>query len=105
MRKTILPLLVAALLLGAPAARAAPTCQNRGGDIVRCDAADAMPVGWTAPPEMWDRKFSQREGPRTMEVLEVIAGIALLFALIALLPEFDGTQGADWGGRETDDED
>jgi hypothetical protein len=56
-----------------------------------------MPLGWTAPqadrpPQDADRR----------DVLEAVAIIVLLFVVIALLPEFDGSRAEDWepGDRE-----
>lgn len=103
MRRMILALAVPALL-ASPMAQAAPTCQNRNGDTVRCEAADAMPVGWTLPPELWKQQAPQPGSASTGEVLNVLFGIALLFTLIALLPEFDGNSARDWCKQEDDDE-
>jgi hypothetical protein len=60
-----------------------------------------MPVGWSLPFE--ERRF-QTAGPSASEVLSLIATVGLLFALIALMPEFDGTRSDDWGGQEGDDQ-
>lgn len=83
-------ILALTLLFAAPAL-AAPTCQNRGGDTVRCGTPGAMPVGWKPSPEMlWDREISRPPGPSLRQILGVFCGLGLLFALIALLPDFDG---------------
>jgi hypothetical protein len=83
-------ILALTLLFAAPAL-AAPTCQNRGGDTVRCGTPGAMPVGWKPSPEtLWDREISRPPGPSLRQILGVFCGLGLLFALIALLPDFDG---------------
>jgi hypothetical protein len=58
-----------------------------------------MPVGWSLPFE--ERKF-ESHSPTTAQLLHLIATLGLLFALIALLPEFDGRRGSDWGRQEDD---
>jgi hypothetical protein len=73
-------------LMAAPAS-AAPTCQDRVGDTVRCGTASAMPVGWTAP--VWDRNFAPSD---KSEELKAVVFLLLLFALIALLPDFEQEQ-------------
>ena len=101
-----MPAAVAALLLlVATAALAAPTCLNKSGDTVRCDARDAMPVGWApSPQQIQDWQMARPPGPSTGDVLRVVLGIVLLLALIALLPEFDGSRNADWETRDDDEE-
>jgi len=88
--------IVLVVLLTTPAL-AAPTCEGREGQTMRCGAPGAMPLGWTAPqadrpPQATDRG----------DVFEAAAIIVLLFVLIALLPEFDGSRAQDWepGDRE-----
>jgi hypothetical protein len=78
---------LALMMFAMPAAWSAPTCQDRSGMTTRCGTEGAMPVGWTAPEA--DRHLPEGN-PR--DIWEAAAGILLLFALIALLPEFDG-----WG--------
>jgi hypothetical protein len=105
MRRSILALAAAAALLAAPAAHAAPTCQDRNGDTVRCGAPRAMPVGWTLPSEeRRARQASAPEGPTADELWGVIAFVGGLFALIALMPDFDGRRASDWDRQEGDDE-
>lgn len=90
-----------ALMAVAPAARAAPTCQTRAGVTIRCGAEGAMPVGWTLPPE------EQVNGPAIEDagaLFKVILGLGLFFAMIALLPPFDGSQTTDWGRQEGDED-
>lgn len=90
-------LVILALLFAASPASAAPTCQDRNGGTIKCGVQGAMPVGWTPPPErLWDRQLSQPPGPGADTVLTALGILGLIFALIALLPEFDGSHGSDW---------
>ena len=92
------------LLLGVSAAPAAPTCQDRDGDTVRCGTSGAMPLGWKLPPEEFHaRQIAKSPPPTTDLAVGAFAGIVLLLALIGLLPEFDGTKAADWDRQEDDD--
>jgi hypothetical protein len=50
-----------------------------------------MPLGWTAPEA--DRHMA---GADRHEAWMAAGIIVLLFALIALLPDFDGSQPKDW---------
>jgi hypothetical protein len=77
-------------LLAAAPALAAPTCQDRQGGTIKCGAPGAMPVGWKPSPEqLWERELSQPPGPGAGKLLGVFCGLVLLFALIALMPDFD----------------
>ena len=97
-------LVTLALLVIAPAALAAPTCQDKIGGTIKCGVSGAMPVGWTAPPEqLWDRRFSAPPGPDADLVLTAFCILGLIFALIALLPEFDGSSSSDWDIPEKPD--
>ena len=98
-----LPILaIVLLLLSAPAADAAPTCQDKNGDVIRCNTPGAMPFGWTPSPEfLLAKKNASPDGIE--QALEAAILIALFLALIALLPEVDGTKAADWGGEEGDE--
>ncbi|MEJ1970668.1 MAG: hypothetical protein WDN03_18880 [Rhizomicrobium sp.] len=100
MRLSIPALGLLIVLLSAPAALAAPTCQDRAGGTIRCGAEGAMPAGWSLPD-------SEREAPPptdTLAMWEAIAMVAMLLALIAIMPEFDGRSDADWDRQEGDDE-
>jgi hypothetical protein len=93
--------LLALAMLAAPAALAAPSCLDRQGETVRCGAAGAMPVGWTPPPDQVRAHLaatdSQLDVRQTLSLICVIGGI---FALLALLPDFD----AGWDRQEDDRE-
>ena len=80
-----------AVLLFATPSLAAPTCQDRNVDTIKCGVPGAMPVGWTPSPQrLWDRALSQPPGPGGKDLLAVFCGLGLFFALIALMPDFDG---------------
>lgn len=105
MRTALPSLAVAAVLLTAAAADAAPTCRNRDGETARCGAPGAMPVGWSAPPD----RPAATPAPEPPEpgggaIAGLIAVVGGLFALIALMPDFDGTRAGDWDRQEGDDE-
>jgi hypothetical protein len=85
------PSLVTLALLFATPASAAPTCLDARGGTIKCGVLGAMPVGWKPSPQvLWERELSRIPGPTTMEVLAVFCGLGLFFALIALLPDFQG---------------
>jgi hypothetical protein len=102
MRPWTIAAATAVLLLGAPAAVAAPTCDNRSGDTVKCGTPGAMPVGWApSPGDVLDHPAT----PPDLNPAEVVALIYILgafFALIALMPEFDGWRDGDWDKQEGD---
>jgi hypothetical protein len=103
MRRALSAIVVLVLLITAPAF-AAPTCQDRNGATIKCGTDGAMPVGWTLPAELMNRPIPGIADPEPRLLAETLAVIALLFALIALLPEFDGRNGRDWGRQEGDDD-
>ncbi len=98
-------LLVFAMLLCASAcpAPAAPTCEDANGSVARCGAANAMPLGWKLSDEEFHRRqtaLGNAFDPR--ELLNAIALIAALLAILALLPDFDGRSDEDWDTQEGD---
>jgi hypothetical protein len=98
--------ILTALMLGLciSGALAAPGCQNRQGDMVRCDVSTAMPVGWTVPPEVFTARVLSRTPPaQTRELVSVAVVLVCLFAIIALLPRFDGSRPEDWDRQEGDE--
>jgi hypothetical protein len=104
MRRSILAATAAVTLLTAPAALAAPTCQDRNGDTIKCGIPGAMPVGWTlSPQQRWERQRSKPADSNMNELLELICIMGVFFALMALLPQFDGWSDGDWH-RKGDDE-
>ena len=84
-------------------AAAAPTCQDANGSVARCGAANAMPQGWRLSGDEYHRRqaaIGNVFDPR--EVIGAIALIAGLLAIVALLPNFDGSSDADWDKQEGD---
>ena len=89
------------MTLTSPAARAAPSCIDRQGQTVRCGTAGAMPVGWTLPPDQARARLASMDvdldSGRLIGLVCLIGG---LFALFALLPDFDDG----WDRQEDDQE-
>jgi hypothetical protein len=99
----LLVLAFTALLLSP--ALAAPTCQNKDGDAIRCGTPGAMPVGWALPPAQFlERQTLKQKDSDQNGFLKAVCLIGLLLAIIALMPEFDGTRAKDWGSQEGDEE-
>ena len=94
-------LILTLALLFTPPALAAPTCQTRNGDTIKCGAPGAMPVGWTVPEG--ERQLSQVPDPASVEPWTALAMLVLLFSLIALMPKFDGSRDGDWDVRSDED--
>jgi hypothetical protein len=91
----------AALLLAAPVVHAAPTCLERSGQTVKCGTPTAMPVGWTpSPADIVDRPVAPDLSPA--EAVALIYILGAFFAIIALMPEFDGSKEGDWDEQEGD---
>jgi hypothetical protein len=103
MRTTLTPLIAALALLSAPAADAGGAwCQKPNGDSIRCHAPGAMPLGWTASASQ--RVEPQRSASVTPGAVAGLIGvIGGLFALIALMPEFQGRRGG-WDEQQCDAE-
>lgn len=90
-------LILALLLLFAAPAQAAPTCLDGKGLTIRCGVPGAMPVGWRPSEQQiaeWRR--TRPPGPGANELFKLVLGLAAIFALIALMPEFDGARDDDW---------
>ncbi len=100
MRSILLALIAAATLFAAPAAIAAPTCQDRNGDTIRCGTEGAMPVGWTLPPEQRSRVLAARPPEPPADLFGLGLFLIGFFALLALMPDFDGK----WDRQELDEE-
>ena len=101
MRRVVLAFVAVVALLGAHAAVAAPTCQDRNGDTIKCATPGAMPVGWTLPlaERLENERLRPPKYPSTNELLKLLWVMGMFFALLALLPEFEG----DWDKQEGDD--
>lgn len=86
------------MLLAPPLATAAPGCFYPNGDFaMNCGGPGTMPPGWRPSPETYRKWLASRpQPPQTDELLGAFLGIAALFALIALMPRFDGSRSEDW---------
>ncbi|HEX3485624.1 MAG TPA: hypothetical protein VHT51_11225 [Micropepsaceae bacterium] len=105
MRTLIVVFTLIASLLAVPAAFAAPTCQDINGSTIRCGTPGAMPVGWTLSPEqLLARQSAGPQYPSTIELLELFCVMGVFFAVMALMPEFDGRRAGDWDRQEGDPE-
>lgn len=82
------------------AAMAGPTCQDRQGTTVRCGGPTAMPVGWRLPDS--ERAALPADEAPPERIVGAFTLVVCLFALIALMPPFDGRRDADWGAEEED---
>ena len=97
--------LLALVLLFSTRVLAAPICFTRAGDTVHCDAKDAMPIGWRLPPDEAARREMNQPHPSSRDILETFGILVLFFAMIALMPEFDGARDQDWDAQEKRDPD
>ena len=103
MRDWIPAALAAALLLSAPGARAAPPCLDDNGVTIRCGVPGARPVGWSPSPDrQWDLQASRDPEPTFAQVVAMAYVVGAIFALIALMPPFDGSKDGDWDEQEGD---
>ena len=106
MRALVFAALAAAAVLTVHPANAAPTCQDQTGGAIKCGVPGAMPVGWTASPgQRFERQMHEGPDLSDGEQWALISLLVSLFALIALMPQFDGRNGADWDRQEGDEED
>jgi hypothetical protein len=88
--------LVVLMLCLATTAAAGPTCENPGGDAVRCGSPGAMPLGWTVSAEQRRIHLARLPpDPTPLQLLGLAGLIASLFALIALMPDFEGWEATD----------
>jgi hypothetical protein len=102
MRHSVIAAAAAALLLAGPTAVAAPTCDNRNGETVKCGTAGAMPVGWApSPADVLDHSATPPE-LNPAEAVALIYIVGGFFALLALMPPFDGWREGDWDEQEED---
>jgi hypothetical protein len=94
--------LVAPTLALPVAALAGPNCVDRQGEMIRCGAPRAMPVGWSPPPdEALARLAARSDGLDAGQLIGLVCVLGGLFALFALLPDFDGG----WDRQEDDAKD
>jgi len=101
MRHSTIAAAATALLLTASSVQAAPTCDNRIGQTVKCGTPTAMPVGWApSPADIIDRP--ETPGLNPAESVALIYILGAFFALLALMPDFDGWQDGDWDEQEGD---
>jgi hypothetical protein len=89
MRLSIMTLVAAAMLSSASVAHAAPTCVDQNNIVRRCGTPGAMPVGWSPP----DAVAAEQSEPDASTLFSLVCIVGGLFALIALMPDFDG----EWG--------
>jgi hypothetical protein len=99
MRAAISILAAALAILSASAAMAAPTCLDRHGDMARCGAAGAMPIGWTPPGDV-EGAGPGMDASDEGKMIGLTVFLAGLFGLIALMPDFEGK----WDRQSEDDE-
>lgn len=93
---------IAVLILAAPAL-GAPTCQDAALQTIKCGAAGAMPVGWRmSAAARWDQEMAHPAGPPAADPLDMILIVGAIFALLALMPPFDGSRDGDWDRQEGD---
>ena len=100
MRSTLPALIAIATLFAAPAAMAAPTCQDANGDTIRCGTTGAMPVGWTLPAAQRSQVLAARPAEPPADLFGLGLFLIGFFALLALMPDFDGQ----WDRQELDEE-
>ncbi len=92
------------LLIFAPvSAVAAPTCQTRDGDTIKCGVEGAMPVGWTLPAGEYAAHHPDMVEDETIQLLKAICIVALMLTFIMALPDFDGRNDRDWIKQDKDD--
>ena len=95
---------LAAFLLTASPGLAAPTCQDANGATARCGTVGAMPVGWSQSRDgAFDRVGDSDDGLTPRRLVGLVLAIGSIFALIALMPDFDGWAPGDGNLRDGDD--
>jgi hypothetical protein len=96
-RRSAAGIALAAGLLAPALAAAAPTCLDAAGGTVRCEAPGALPVGVAPTPDPADLRSDEIPLPSPPTLFGLICVLGGLFALIGLMPDFDG-----WSPGETD---
>lgn len=70
---------------------------------MKCGTPGAMPVGWAPPPDAPVRRDgSGLDEMNPNDLFSLFCIVGGLFALIALLPDFDGARGGGWDEQEDD---
>ena len=87
MRRLIFTAVATAVLFASPMSYAAPTCQDQYGATIRCGTPGAMPVGWTLPA---DQRVAPAVEQNLDQLLKLACVLGVFFALMALLPDFEG---------------
>ena len=105
MRSLILQLVAVMTLWAVTPALAAPTCQTRFGETARCETTGAMPVGWTLPANRRPAAARDADSLKPAQWCALFALVGGLFAMIALMPPFDGRLSSDWGEQQPDSDD
>lgn len=100
--------LAAALLLGVVlllprAAAAASPCPDGDGQTVRCEAPNALPLAATPAGEAEAPSPADIPLPAPEMLFGVICLVGGLFALIGLMPDFDGWSSGEQDGRRERD--
>jgi uncharacterized membrane protein len=96
--------LVAAALLGASAATAAPTCWDKAAHTVKCGTAGALPVGSSLTPDQQLDRDSRSDDLSPTQLVSLACLLGGLFALIAAMPDFDGWASTDRSGAGPSEE-
>ncbi len=90
-----------AFLLFALPAQAAPTCLDGKGLTIRCGVPGAMPVGWQpSEAQIAQWRHERPPGPDANQIFKLVLGLAAIFALIALMPDFDSARYEDWEPKD-----
>jgi len=95
-------LCIATATVTAPAAAlAGPSCVDRNGDMARCGTPSAMPVGWSPPAAVERARLAARSAEMDpAKLLGLVFFVGGLFALFALLPDFQGRWDREQGDEE-----
>lgn len=94
-RRLVAGLALCAGLLAPAVAGAAPTCLDAAGTTVRCEAPNALPVGVSPAADVEDAREDAIPLPSPQILFGLVCVLGGLFALIGLMPDFDG-----WGPGE-----
>jgi hypothetical protein len=96
-RRAAAGLALCGALLWPALASAAPTCLDAAGETVRCEAPDALPVDMSPAAAAAEREAAIPL-PSAQTLFGLVCVLGGLFALIGLMPDFDG-----WGPGEHED--